>query len=148
MNSLDTNILIYAADKDTSEHKAASAVVHEMLTNPEEWILSDQVLFEFYRALRNLRIFRHPLTAADAASRLQFLQSQCGVARCCYGLNQWKDVFPHLQKSATSAAQTHDIVLGVTLKAHGVRTFFTRNTKDFKIIGFQHLINPIDPHTK
>jgi len=144
MNSLDTNILIYAADKDTSEHEVASAVVHEMLANPERWVLSDQVLFEFYRALRNPRIFRHPLPAADAASRIQFLQSQCGVARCCYGLDQWKDVFLHLQKNTTSAAQTHDIVLGVTLKAHGVKTFFTRNTKDFQKIGFQQLVNPID----
>lgn len=146
MNSLDTNILVYAADEDAVEHKAASAVVDEMLANPEKWIIADQVLFEFYRAIRNPRILRHPLGAPEAALRLQFLQSESGVARCCYDLGQWDGVFSQLAESGTPAARTHDIVLGVTLKSNGVKRFFTRNTKDFHSIGFPELINPIDDH--
>ena len=144
MNSLDTNILVYAADEDAAEHKAASAVVDEMLANPGEWIIADQVLFEFYRALRNSRIFRHPLGAQEAALRLQFLQSESGVARCCYDLGQWEGVFSRLAERGTPASRTHDIVLGITLKSNGVKRFFTRNTKDFHAIGFRELINPID----
>lgn len=144
MNSLDTNILVYAADEDAAEHKAASVVVDEMLANPREWILADQVLFEFYRAVRNARIFRHPLGAKEAALRIQFLQSESGVARCCYELAQWDAVFPRLADRGTPATRTHDIVLGVTLKSNGVKRFFTRNTKDFHAIGFRELLNPID----
>lgn len=144
MNSLDTNILVYAADEDSKENKAAGAVVHEMLANPEDWILAEQVMFEFYRAIRNPRIFRHPLGAREAALRVQFLQRESGVARCCYELDQWERVYPLLAASATPAARTHDIVLGVTLKSNGVRRFFTRNTKDFHAIGFKDLVNPID----
>lgn len=143
-SSLDTNILVYAADEDAAEHKAACIVVEEMLANPEEWILADQVLFEFYRAIRNSRIFRHPLGAQEAALRIQFLQSESGIARCCYELDQWDEVFSRLAERGTPAARIHDIVLGVTLKSNGVKRFFTRNTKDFHAIGFRELINPID----
>lgn len=148
LNSLDTNILVYAADENAAEHEAANVVMNKMLTNPEEWILSDQVLFEFYRALRNSRIFRYPLDAYEASLRIRFLQNECGIARCCYDLDQWNEVFSHLAKNETPSARTHDIVLGVTLKANGVQQFFTRNTKDFHSIGFPALINPIDSTEK
>ncbi|MEX1117245.1 MAG: PIN domain-containing protein [Terrimicrobiaceae bacterium] len=144
MNSLDTNILVYAADADAIEHGAASAVIDEMLGNPEKWIIADQVLFEFYRAIRNSRIFLNPLGARDAALRLKFLQSESGVTRCCYDLDQWEPVFSQLSDRGTPAARTHDIVLGATLKSNGVKRFFTRNTKDFHSTGFEELINPID----
>ena len=146
MNSLDTNILVYAADEDAAEHEAASALVDEMLTNPMDWMIADQVLFEFYRAIRNPRIFRHPLGAQEAALRLKFLKSESGVARCCYDIDQWDGVYSRLAERGTPAARTHDIVLGVTLKSNGVKCFFTRNIKDFHAIGFRELVNPIDGH--
>jgi predicted nucleic acid-binding protein len=144
MSSLDTNILIYAADQDASEHPAAHAIVAEMLAQPDDWILADQVLFEFYKALRNPRVFLDPLNAPEAAHHVRFLQSESGVTRCCYGLEHWDRVFSHLQNPATPAGRTRDLVLGITLKAHGVGRFFTRNTKDFQSIGFAELLNPID----
>jgi predicted nucleic acid-binding protein len=144
MNSLDTNILVYASDEDAREHKAAGIVIDEMLANPEEWILADQVLFEFYRAMRNPRIFQSPLGAREAALRIKFLQSESGVARCCYELDHWDGVFSLLKSTATPASRTHDLILGVTLRSNGVKRFFTRNSKDFIAIGFSELINPID----
>jgi len=144
-NSLDTNILVYAADEDAEEHADASSVVTEMLSNPADWILADQVLFEFYKALRNPRIFRHPLDAAEAALRVRFLHTESGVARCCYELGDWERVMSHLANPTTPAGRTHDIILGATLRANGVKRFYTRNTKDFEKTGFAELLNPIKP---
>ena len=143
-NSLDTNILVYAADEDASEHTAASIIVEAMLANPQDWLLADQVLFEFYRALRNPRIFHNPLGAREAALQVRFLHSESGVSRCCYELGNWDGVFARLAEHSTRAARIHDIVLGITLKSNGVDRFYTRNTKDFQEIGFIELINPID----
>ena len=39
---------------------------------------------------------------------------------------------------------THDLILGLTLLRNGVKTFYSRNTKDFIEIGFERLVNPID----
>ena len=46
MNSLDTNILIYASNEDAPEHAKAQKVVAKLLATPSEWILADQVLIE------------------------------------------------------------------------------------------------------
>lgn len=143
-NSLDTNILIYAANEDSQEHAQALKIVQEMLANPQSWILADQVLFELYKALRNPRILEKPLTASTAAEHIRFLREDIGVARCCYELSDWAPVWEQLAQSTTPAQRTHDIVLGVTLKKNGVEAFYTRNTKDFQSIGFSNLINPID----
>ena len=82
MNSLDTNILIYAANTAAPEHAKALAVVDAMLANPGEWIIADQVLWEFYKALRHPKILQKPRTAAQAAAQIRFLREQSGVA-CC-----------------------------------------------------------------
>lgn len=144
MNSLDTNILVYAANADAAEHRAARAVVDEMLASPERWLLADQVLFEFYKALRNPRILERPLDAARASRHLSFLCEESGVARCCYELEHWDAVLARLRDRATPYQQTHDIVLAATLRAGGVTRFYTRNVRDFERAGFEEVINPID----
>jgi len=53
MKSLDTNILLYAADEDCREHDAAIRLVNDALGSPVEWMLADQVLFEMYAGLRH-----------------------------------------------------------------------------------------------
>lgn len=74
MKSLDTNILLYAADEDCVEHAAAIRLVTEALRSPAEWMLSDQVLFEMYAGLRHPGVFAKPLPAAEAARRVAFLR--------------------------------------------------------------------------
>jgi hypothetical protein len=90
MNSLDTNILVYAANREAPEHGKALAVVRTMLAQPSEWILADQVLWEFYPALRHPRIpaeaqIRRPGGGAPPVSpggerhRLLCLRTAAGV---------------------------------------------------------------------
>ena len=40
--------------------------------------------------------------------------------------------------------QIYDVRLGMVLKKHEVTKFATRNVKDFKIVGFHKIVNPID----
>lgn len=88
MNSLDTNILVYAANREAPEHGKALAVVRTMLAQPSEWILADQVLWEFYPALRHPRILQKPRSAAQAAAHLRFLREERGIACCAYELRR------------------------------------------------------------
>jgi predicted nucleic acid-binding protein len=142
--SLDTNILIYAADKNAEEHRPAYLLIEKALAEPSVWMIADQVLFEFYKALRNPKIFRRPLDPAGAADRLHFLRNESGFLRCGYELDFWNEIFPLLSHAQTPYQRTHDIVLGVTLARNAVTTFYTRNTKDFEGLGIAEVINPID----
>lgn len=142
--SFDTNILIYAADEDCAEHDAAIGFMESALQEPENWIVADQILFEFYKALRNPKIFRSPLSAPEAAKRVRYVREHSGFAHCCYEWEQWNQLAPELAQKEFPYQRTHDLVLGITLKANGINRFYTRNTKDFFEIGFDELINPID----
>lgn len=76
MNSLDPNILLDAANVGAPEHAKALAVVDDMIANPSEWILADQVLWEDYKALRYPKILQKPRTAMQAAEQLLFSGSK------------------------------------------------------------------------
>lgn len=143
MNSLDTNILIYAVNSGCVEHAAALTVYRRMLDNPMEWIISDQVLFEFYRGLRNERILEKPLDHKSAFEQILFLREESGVLNCAYESSFWNYLVEDFKKSDHKPSHIFDHVLAITLKQNGVQSFYTRNTRHFKVFQFQHLINPI-----
>jgi len=144
MNSLDTNILIYAANSAASEHPKALALVNGMLASPGEWIIADQVLWEFYRALRHPKILQKPRSAAQAAAQIRFLRERSGVACCAYETGHFGDIVTQLEKPKFPYQRTHDAVLAVTLRRQGVKVLYTRNVKDFADAGLLNVINPID----
>ena len=144
MKSLDTNLLVYAANTAAAEHEKALAVVNGMLAAPGEWILADQVLWEFYKALRHPLILAKPRNAAEAGGHIRFLREKSGVSCCAYGTACFSKVVTKLEAPGFPYQRTHDAVLAATLRHHGVRVFYTRNTKDFADAGFDEVINPID----
>ena len=144
MNSLDTNILVYAANEDCDEHAKANQLVNEALSSPRDWIIAEQVLFEYYKALRHPRILTKPLSAAAAAEQIRFLREKSGFMVCCYEISLWGHVLGCLSQQDFPYQRTHDQILGLTLLHNGVKTFHTRNIKDFITIGFERLVNPID----
>jgi toxin-antitoxin system PIN domain toxin len=146
MNSLDTNILIYAVNRGCQEHPKALKVYETLLDSPREWIVSDQVLFEFYRGLRHPKILERPLSHQAAMEQLIFLREQSGVFHCSYEAGFWEMVkrTDSTQNSKPKAVHIFDKVLAVTLIQNGVKRFYTRNEKDFRNFQFERLINPID----
>lgn len=144
MNSVDTNVLIYAVNVGCAEHEKARGVYEMMLENPGDWIVSDQVLFEFYRGLRNPKILERPLDHQGAMQQIVFLREQSGVLHCSYEPSFWNQVTTMAPSPSRKAVHIFDRVLAVTLLNHGVRNLYTRNPKDFTAFGFARLINPID----
>jgi toxin-antitoxin system PIN domain toxin len=145
MNSLDTNILLYATNADCPEHPRARPVIEEMLAAPGQWVIADQVLFEYYRLVRNPAVLARPLSAAEAKKRLGFFRDESGVPHCGYEIALWPEIANQLGRPGFSAARTFDLVLAVTLKAAGVRRFYTRNVRDFRPFGFFEVVDPLAP---
>ncbi len=143
MKSLDTQILVYALNRDCSEHDRARCVFDQMLAEPAEWVLADQVLLELYRCLRHPAILAKPLTAEQASVRVRFLADEAGCRRCGWEHAFWPKLLPHLGRKGFPHRRTFDLALGITLRANGVDTFYTHNTRDFGDVGFTHLIDPI-----
>jgi predicted nucleic acid-binding protein len=142
MNSLDANILYYATNADCPEHVWARPVLQELLDTPDQWVLADQVLWEYYRLVRNPSVLSRPLRAAEAAQRLRFFREEAGCMHCGYDTALWTEMAAWLARPEFPAARTFDLLLAVTLRAAGVRRFYTRNVKDFQPFGFFEVLNP------
>lgn len=144
MKSLDTNVLLYALNADCSEHAKARAVVERALTESHQWIIADQVYFEFYRLLRNPAVLSRPLGAAQAAETVAWYRSHSGWLHCAYEPAMMTRVSAWWSSSSFSGRNTFDLVLAVTLASNGVHEFHTRNTADFLPFELFSVHNPID----
>lgn len=144
MNSLDTNILLYAVNSGCDEHRTALGVYEQMLESPEAWIVSDQVLFEFYRGLRHPKILEKPLSHQQALEQIVFLREESGVLHCAYQTSFWEQIKSPGHRENPKGRHIFDRVLAITLLNNGVETFYTRNLKDFEEFPFKELVNPID----
>ena len=143
MNSLDTNILVYAVNRGCQEFESAHAIYQKMLDEPAQWIISDQVLYEFYRALRHPKILEKPLSHTQALAQITFLREESGVRHCGYDTSFWDKIKDFGSHKRPKAIHIFDRILAITLINNGVENLYTRNTKDFKEFNFKNLINPI-----
>lgn len=143
MKSMDTNILLYALNRDCAEHAACLALVRHALDEPEAWIVADQVWFELYRLLRNGSVLKHPLTAAEAAAAVRWYRDRSGWLHCAWETGMMRQLGDLWGATPFPARRTFDAVLAVTLAHNGVREFYTRNTKDFEGYSAFRAISPL-----
>lgn len=143
LKSCDTNIFLYYLDKTCPEHDAASAYMNEAAEN-REFIISDFVLTELFVLLQNSKIFKNPLTHTQAGKICGELRFNPNWQILEYSNGTMDEVWERVQHGQIKKWQIYDIRLGLMLRKAGVTEFATRNTRDFKSIGFEKLINPID----
>lgn len=67
----DVNLLIYAYDAESPVHKAAASWWRRCLSASEPVGLPPLVLFGFVRIATSSRVFRDPMTPAEAASHVR-----------------------------------------------------------------------------
>ena len=143
MNSVDTNILVYGTNAACKEHRFAKAILETMAQNPTEWILADQVLYEYYRVIRNPKIIEHPLSAPMAASQMAFFRTQLGCLHCGYSAELFPEILRRLETKTFRATRTFDVILAITLSRQGVTKFYTHNPEDFRSLGLFEVLDPI-----
>ena len=143
MQSLDTNILLYAINRDCPEHEPCRALVARALDAPSQWVIADQVWFELYRLLRHPVVLRKPLDAATAAHTVAWYRDRSGWAYCAWTPGQMGRLHAQWRGDDFPARRTFDTVLALTLRAHGVTRLYTRNGRDFAAAGFAEVIDPV-----
>lgn len=139
---VDTNILVYAADRDAREHSLCRGLVETWRRQPGAWYTTWGILYEFVRVTTHPRVMRRPWTLGQAWSFVTALLASpdCGllveterhdaVASAVAG--ELPDVAGNL---------VHDLHTAVLMREHGIRTIYTRDT-DFHRFPF---VEPVDP---
>ena len=143
MISVDTNILLYAQNKDYSEHRAAYDFISE-IGQQDRVVICELVLVELYVLLRNPAVIKKPLTSSQAAETCDHYR-QNPKWRLVENAPVMDAVWQKANTPQFPRRKIFDTRIALTLIYHGVTELATANTKDFQDFGLQRVWNPLLP---
>lgn len=140
---VDTNILLYAANRDSEEHRPAVAALAGWLSGSIPWSVTWGVIYEFFRVATHPRIFRRPLSAGQALTFLDPVLRSDLVA--VLGPTPRHEVL--LRSTIRDIGRPtgnffHDLHTAVIMREHGVPEIMTADT-DFRKIPFLTVTDPL-----
>lgn len=139
---VDTNVLVYAADRASPIHEICRQRLEGWRRQAAAWYLTWGVVYEFLRVITHPRVLRDPwqlteawrfvdaLLASPSLGLLVPTERHAAVAR------EVLTGVPHLSGNLLYDAKT-----AVLMREHGIRRIYTRDT-DFHRFPF---LEPIDP---
>jgi toxin-antitoxin system PIN domain toxin len=139
---VDTNIFVYAADKDSPYYAPCREKIEEWRSQTSPWYATWPILYEFLRVMTHARVFRHPWTMPQAWAFVEAL-----VASPSFGL--LVPTARHAEVAAEIVSKSsflrgnlvYDAQTAILMREHGIKKIFTR---DMDFHRFQFL-EPVDP---
>jgi len=140
---VDTNILLYAVNRDDAWHEAAREFLYGAAQSSDVWYFTEGILYEFLRVTTHARVFDQPLSWYQAIAFLQpFLESdRFDIIGAESG--HWR-VLQDLLATLTHPAGNlfFDIRTATLMLEHGVRRIYTTDTDFLQFRGLE-VVNPL-----
>jgi hypothetical protein len=140
---VDTNILLYAANRDSPEHRRARAFLDTLLTAAAPFYLTWAICYEFLRVSTHGRVFARPLKAGQALGFVASLLAAPNAELLVAGerhLEVLRDVIREIGEPAGNIF--HDLATAVLAREHGVGEIATADT-DFHRFRFLKVTDPV-----
>jgi toxin-antitoxin system PIN domain toxin len=139
---VDTNILVYAADEDSSFHSHCNELIEKWRIQPAAWYVTWGILYEFLRVTTHARVFRHPWPVLQAWSFIETILASHSLG-ILVPTERHAQVAAGVLKSSPSLSGNllYDAQTAILMREHGVKRIYTRDT-DFHRFPF---LEPIDP---
>jgi uncharacterized protein len=140
---VDTNILLYAANRDAPEHAVCRALMVQRRRNVSPWYLTWGIVYEFLRVATHPNVFRKPFALSEAWSFVEAVLASPGAS-----------ILAETQRHDRMASETFDGVpaiagnmvfdahTAILMKEHGVKTIYTRDSS-FHRFPFLEVVDPI-----
>ena len=143
MLAVDTNILIYAADADSSFHTSCRSWLENQRQRADAWYVTWEIFYEFVRITTHPRVMHNPWSARQAWGFVAALLASPGLA-VLVPTERHAEVaaaviaeLPHLTGNLF-----HDAHTAILMREHGIRQICTRDT-DFHRFPFLEVIDPL-----
>ena len=139
----DTNVLVYAANRDSTFHHPCRQRLGEARRDPSPAFLTWSVCYEFLRVTTHPRALRSPWRARDAYRFVSDLLASPGfdllvaTPRHATVLEQTLSELPGLRGNVM-----HDVHTAVLMREHGVSRICTRDA-DFRRFPFLTVVDPL-----
>jgi uncharacterized protein len=140
---VDTNILIYAANRDCEEYALARRALGAWLSGTGPWAVTWGIAYEFLRVATHPRVFRAPLTARQALSFLEPVLSSDLVSVLVAGERHEAVLRTTIADYGAPAGNIfHDLNTAVLMREHGVSEIMTADV-DFRKFHFLTVTDPV-----
>ncbi len=139
---IDTNVLVYAADRDSRFHGPSRQQLETARRGSDAWYLTWNICYEFLRVVTHPQVLRQPWTIGSAWDFLEalFASPSLGILQATERHASVAAAviheLPHLAGNLL-----HDAHTAMLMREHGIRRIYTRDT-DFHRFAF---LEPIDP---
>ena len=144
--AFDTNLLFYAVN-EASPFQPAAAAFLASIDADEGVVLSELVLVELYRLLRNPVINQRPLAPKPAAEVIETFRRHPRWLLAALPVDQ-RRLHDRLWQLAArrqfAYRRIYDARLALSLVQQGVTELATVNVKDFQDFGFRRVWNPLE----
>jgi len=146
MFAIDTNILVYAHNKDSEFNKKATAFLEKVMNDRDKEgnlpvCIPAQVLMEFINVITRQNL-KSPLSLKEAINAVQdYLDFDTQI------INQREtqiQTFIELLSTVSTRKKVFDVVLAATLKDNDIKGLYTLNVDDFKDFEFLEVVNPFE----
>lgn len=142
---VDTNVLVYAADSHSTEHRRCRDLIEHWRREPLPWFTTWPVITEFLRVVTHPRVLRRPWNLADGWSYVKSLLASPSLQLLVPGPH-------HVEVAGKTFAEhpdlraniLHDAHTAILMREHGIRQIYTRD-KAFRHFPFLEVIDPIEP---
>jgi uncharacterized protein len=139
---IDKNLLLYAANRDAEEHRAALHFLYETASSGP-WFLTEGILYEFFRVSTHARVFDRPLTWKEALRFIRPFLLSHRFDILMAGQDHWtmlENILGELIRP--SGNLFFDIRTVALMREHGVREIYTTDTDFLQFKGIK-AINPL-----
>lgn len=140
---VDTNVLLYAADRDSDAHDVCRSLLEQWRGQASPWYVTWGICYEFMRVSTHPRVYRKPWTTGEAWAFLVAIMAAPGLTiltpteRHADVLAQTLDELPDVCGNLV-----HDLHTAVLMREHGISRVYTRDT-DFHRFPFLDVTDPL-----
>lgn len=140
--AVDSNIFIYALNKEFVQHHQALAFMQKVINSP--FCISTQNILEIYNVLVDPRKFPLALSSSEAVKIMKSIANQTNCILLHPSEFTWSTTLELASKFEVGGNQLiYDCYLATTLLENHIETIYTINTQDFAKYPFIKAINPL-----
>ncbi len=124
--TIDTNVLLYAANASDPAHAAARRLIERLARGPELLYLFWPALMGFLRIATSAAVFPAPLAPDEALEMISELVDRPHV-RTPAEQSGFLETYRETAPAGTRGRLVPDAHLAALMRQHGVRTIYTRD---------------------
>lgn len=145
---VDTNILIYGADKDSPDHARCRELLEQWRSQTTPWYVTWGIVYEFIRVVTHPRVLTFPFSPSQAWSFLDALFASPHfrvLAETDRHRHVAAEVFSEVPN--ISGNLVFDAHTAILMRENGIKTIYTRDM-DFNRFPFIDTVDPITQHRR